>query len=809
MARIPDRAPMGAPRTPSPTPRAASMGDLGLGAVGEALSRSGRGLSIAADRRAEEAFLRAHGEYETEYLPAASAYDGRQPGFAREQMARYDGVLAATAEQLDPDARRAFERAMPQRRAAQMEAAVRVEGQRTGEQRRLAEERIRRVDAIERVGRVRVAYAQSKRELIRGFDGSTPGLTDQGLALLDAAIAEHIEQAPPEVREELATQLAALRGDEWMNLQAFEGQARDAHLALTVNKAAEALIAAVISDPGGYDDAIRQARQLGAELPETAQKELIDSTVQSLTIARFQGLLQDGHWETVLSDLEGGTFDDELGADGKARVNQAAIQARAAAGFDPVSVQRQLDAQTAEQRVQSHLASIIATGQATNLTAAEVRRLAGPVAEAAFVRQEQQARAAYTVTRGLAALPPDEQLARVESLKPKGGEPDFAERQAVYELAVKTLTDARNLQLRDPAQATQTAETNAALWRAFQSAPTRENATLWADDTLRRQRASGTPETGLRVLPQAFAQQIAGRVKNAEGADTLPALQAAAALIDNFGGHEGRVLTDLTRAGLDPRDAAVLGQAGGNPVALEQYARARNRGNVGLTADKRRDTRSEVVRALGPLLETWAPLPGGQAGSDALVGGVETVAAALVADGRTPRQAAEEAARIYLRSYQFQEGYRIPRELTGRPVQLAYILPDEMNGLQGARAVAGRRGFDGGDRMVTRPAEEAFRIGALRTIVDLIENDGAALPAVGVEPHLTDAQKRDRLAGIIGQRGRWVSTLDDGGLMLVIPNPANPNGVVPVLGADGQPIRRTWAQLEDRARRPARDPGER
>lgn len=778
MVAIPSRAPMNAPRTPTANGRLAQTGDLGLSAVGEALGRTARGIANTADRTAAQTFDQTQNEFDSAYLPAAQTYDGRAPGFAREQMARFDGMTAAAAEAIeDPDARRSFERMRPQRRAAQFEAAIRVESQRSGERQREATERSQSLNAIERVAALRVSYATRKKELLDAFDGSEGGLADRALGALDEEIARSIEGAPEPVRDRLSVQLAALRGDEWMALQTIEGRARDVHEATTATRAAETLVAAVISDPGQYDAAVRDAAQLGAELPATLQRQMIVETTRSLATARFEGLLRSGGWEGVLGELEGGEWDEELGAQNKAALTDSANRYRAAAGFDPVSNERAMAQATVEERVRSHLVSLQTTGQGSGVSEADITAVGGPAAGAAFARQEETARLAYSVTRGLAGLPPAEQTARVESLRPKGGEADFADRQAAYETAVQTLTAARTLQATDPATATQQSAASASLWRTYQGAPTPTNAQTWANDTLARQAALGVPQGQRRILPLPEARRIAGMVKDAEGPDTLTALQSASALVGIFGGNEGRILTELTRAGMSAQDAAVIGQANGNPLILSDYARARARGNPGLTPTVARQARAETVTAVRDLVETWAPLPGGQAGADGLISGIAAVAAAKVADGMTPREAAREAARPYLDGYRFEDGWRMPSDLA-----------------EGRAPVRGNdwRGVSGGVRQAR--TIDAVREGAARYQRRLVLSEGALLAPIGSEANLTDAQKQARYADLVAN-GRWVSTLSDGGLMLTVRDPGRPGGVIPVMGADGQPVVRTWQDL--------------
>jgi hypothetical protein len=797
MARIPDRAPMGAPRTPVAGGRAASFGDLGLSAVGEGLARTGQAMQGEADRRAAEAFDRTQSEYEAAYLPAAQVYDGRTPGFAREQMAVYDGALAATAEGLDPDARRSFERMRPQRRAAQFEAAVRVEAQRGGERQRQAIDRQNSIDAIGRLSGLGVAYAETKRGLIEGYDGSEAGLTDKALAEYDRLSAERLAEAPEAVREMMAASIASSRATEWLGLQQVEATARSQWEVKTTGRAAEGLIASVTTDPGRYDEAQRQMEALVVEQPAALQDTFRDTFGRDLAVARFNGLLERGQWEAALSDLDGGQWDQALGADRKAQVRGSVLQYRQAAGFDPVSVQRQLAQQTMEERVRSHLMSIQTTGVGSGVSADDVRAVGGPVAVATLQRQESQARLAYSVTRGLAGLPLAEQRARVESLKPKGGEADFADRQAAYAVALETLATAQQLQAADPARAVQADDASAGLWRRFAAEPNGQNGRLWAEDTLRRQRAMGVAEPNQRILPVAEAQRVAGAVKSAQGPATLEALSAAAGFVASFGGHEGRVLTELTRAGLNPTDAAMIGLAGDNPVAMEEYARARARGNVGLTPTIRREARSEVVDVLEPLLSTWRPLAGGQAGSDAFVNGVEAVAASKVADGMTPRQAAREAAEAYLNAYRFEGGWRIPAAEAGRQVR---VLNQGRRRAQDIRNERGGRGRP--NNQITVDGTRAAEIGAQRVIYDLVAGDGARLFAAGGEAHFSDAQKRARYAGLVATSGRWITTPDDRALQLVRPDPGAPGGVTPVLNSQGQPIYQSWEQLRDRATRP-------
>lgn len=405
----------------------------------------------------------------------------------------------------------------------------------------------------------------------------------------------------------------------------------------------------------------------------------------------------------------------------------------------------------------------------------------------------------FETTRGLLALPPAEQDRRVASLRPADGAPDYDDRLAAYQRAIGSLTAIRQQQQTDPAAAVQVNETSASLWRQYQGARTPTNAQLWATDALRRQAAMGVPPTARRILPVEEARRVAGLVKDAAGPDVLTALQTASAMVGQFGGHEGQILTELTREGLSPADAAILGVANGDPVRLGDYARARARGNVGLTPTIRRQARSEVVERLAPLLETMRPLVGGVAASDALVSGIETVAAAHVADGMSPERAAREATAAYLSNYRFENGWRMPAALaTGNHV-VALRSPAERMGNQ-IRAV-------GGVTPVGRTSEaapDAISLGAFRAVTDLVGRAGAGLYAAGREADLDDAYKRSRYADNVASNGRWISTPDDSGLMLVVPGPAGQ--MVPVVNAAGSGVVMTWAQLLERASRPGRAP---
>lgn len=778
MVSIPDRARMNAPRTPQPNGRLAQTGDLGLGAVADALGRTGRGLQNDADRRATEAFDDTQAQFDAVYLPEAQAYDGRAGGFARTQTARYDGFLDATAEGLDPDARRSFDRMRPQRRTAQVEAAIRVESQRSGE--RVARERdlSARLDAQDRMAVFNISYSARAKAAFDGWDGHTPGITNEIMAILDEDQAAAIATAPPETREHMMLLLGAQRGDEWLRLQSLEEAARETHVANRTLRIAGNLVTGVMASPESYDAADRSALQLGEGLPVRLGEKLVADTRRDLAVARFGGLLAGGNWQTVLTELDSGAWDEKLG-EAKVEVLAAAQQARARAEAEAASVQRELAVDAIEDQVSAELVSLERTGVSTGLTIEQVTETAGPLAGQRYARQVALSREVYATTRGLLALPPDEQLARVESLRPAPGAADYDDKLAAFERAAASLTEIRTRQAVDPAQAIQAAPEAAANWRRFITTPNRETAALWAIDAFRRQAAMGVPQSGMRVLPAEFGQRIAARVKNAEGTDTLPALQEAAELVSAFGTSEGRILTELTRHGLDPRDAAMIGMAGENPVALAAYARARARGNVGLTAPVRRSVREAVVSRLGPLLETWAPRPGGLAGSDAFVSGVQTVADALAADGRSPAEAAREATQTYLNAYRFEDGWRIPRGLGegDRPMMRSYPLGDTVN----------------------RPATIVIRHGARRTIEDLAAA-GDLEPTGG--PHLTEAQRRQRAIDTVLHAGRWVTSMDDSGLTLVIPDAERPNGVVEVRDRQGRMIQRSFDQLFERARRP-------
>jgi hypothetical protein len=62
---------------------------------------------------------------------------------------------------------------------------------------------------------------------------------------------------------------------------------------------------------------------------------------------------------------------------------------------------------------------------------------------------------------------------------------------------------------------------------------------------------------------------------------------------------------------------------------------------------------------------------------------------------------------------------------------------------------------------------------------------------------LTIPQRQQRLAAVVGSTGRWVTTDDDRGAQLVIPN--NAGGYVPISDKWGRPVILSWDQLQKRS----------
>lgn len=795
MARIPDRVSTGAMQRPRIAPRAVETGDLGLQSVSRALQNAAELQEETAQVQAKAAYDGLEGAFAEGFRPAAERYDGRAPGFARDQMAQYDALAERQRAGLSEDAQRAFDRVNGEARVRAFDRSLQVEASASAGREKRERELTEQAQTVSAYAEAWSGYVAERDEAWRTLDPSKPQAMAGMLAMYDRRAEATLAAAPEEIRPRLAAQFANGRADELLRLQGAESKLKEGWLATQAGRSMDALTNAVSTDPDAYDEAVKQLPAVLASLPPEVRVTVEPKAREGLALARFGSMINGRDFAGVKAELDSGRWDQVLSAGAKAQLLGRADQ-------ELNSDHLQLLAQTGQNELQAEVASVAETGVSTGFDPASLAPL-GPAAVAAARNKVADARLVFDATQGMAGLTPKDQAAKIDLLKPKPGDPDYARKKEAYELGLQRLGAAQALQQSDPASAVQQAPESAALWRRAASAPNdRVAAEAWARDAIGRQAAWGLQPAQQRVLPKEEATRIAQLASKAEPGGRAEALAAVYAYSARFGVYGGKVLSEITRAGLDPVDATVLNITDADPVALAAYARGRERApQVKLDKGQQNALTEQVAAKVGPLAMTFAQGGNGAVYADGLSQAVTLAAKAYVGDGDSIPEAVRKAARPYQDRYvvvgdgigHFDGGFRVPMTVAAKQVPALVGPRDEPGSLRLAPN-------PGVLRRVELPAADAAQLGAYRLQRDIVIGEGANLYPRDVGGKLAPAQRQKAYADIVADRGRWVSTTDDGGLMLVVPDVRG--GVAPVLDNAGKPITRTWDQLISRARQP-------
>ncbi|TCS14541.1 hypothetical protein [Caulobacter sp. BK020] len=769
----------------------------GLQAVAQGVADYGAVLDKGDQRRAAEAMASVREQFDPAFNTAVATYDGQTPGFASAQAKAYDDHVELARQGLTPTQQRYFDQTNLEQRLRVLDQASGVEAQAQGAHLR----QVRAADQNSRIIRLTGDFQQQTKTALRAAfveaDPTAPDFLPSRLADFDQRAAEVMKGVSPEDAPLVKLQLENQRRD-LQNVAADTARGLlDARIVDNTRQTVSLLINSVREDPGELTAALAKIPAAVSQLPADLRQKMGAALPGDMIASALDGLESREDYygmEALLADKRTKAL--------LAPPQFAAMQARVTTAA--TSQKRQLAAQTVNDRFQAELASIASTGQSTGFDPASLISVYGPVdgpAKVAAARQSiEDAKTVRQATYDFAALTPKDQAARLDLLKPKPGDPDFARKQQVYNLALATGQEQSRLRLTDPAAALLVDKSAAELWRGVADG-TPASAQAWANDALRRQAAIGVPADQQRILPVAVAKDmVKAVVADKEPVGKTAALTGLYGYAQRFGPNSGRVLLELQRAGLPPAEAAVINAVDGDPIVVGAYARALTQAPlVKLDAPTKAKLEAKVAAQLKPLVESYAGSQDGLAYSNALSFAVSTMARANMADDADVDAAARSAARNFLQRYAFdtRTGNRLPAAEAARKVMMvpgttAENLNRTGEVLSSARMVAPPREATG---------EVAARIGSYRVLRDLVSNDGAGLsPVAGRGAALAPEDYRKRYATQVAHSGRWVSTGDDAGMMLMLPSPQG--GLMPVLAADGKPVVRSWSDLYSRAGKP-------
>ncbi len=780
--------------------------DLGLGAVAQDVAAwqgevdQTRELELEVQRDEDEKAVEPivsdlQTRFEEQFGAKGAEWDGIEPGFARGIQSDFEAYASSVLnrDDLPPGQVDALQRRVSQYREATGQRAIQFESQRRGQ--RAAEVAAAR-DATA-LGGVMAAYTEqfgaAKGERDAAYDGSSPDYTAGVLADHDRIAAERIAAAPEALRPRVEQQMQATRLRLIGEAMDFEARGEQAHVAGQVRTAGAALVNGVLSAPSQYETAVANVDQVIAGLPAAAKGAARAGLLNDLTEGYVEGLIRAGEQDRALGLLNGGTLDGRLNPDAKAR-----LMGQATRRSEELSVDDWMGRLRLQQAMQDNLASTAITGVGNGTDAATVAGVLGAREAAEYQLRLDEAGRVHASTAGFGQMTAGQIREQVAALAPQPGQAGFAEAQQRYQAASQAAEAEIRQREEDPAawalrNAPSLAGGLSALGDGDPVAARRE-AGAYALGQLTLQETAGIPAAERRILPKSTASALVAAAE--QNADPTAGLIGLGQVIEAFAppaGADGATITaainrqrmvigEIKAAGGDNGDIAAAVDLAGDPVRLGRYVAAdRGRALETLPRSSAREVdQAEIAAAvdaeLNPYLRSFEGMPV----SAALTGGRRLMAQRLAAEhvarrGGSVRDAAREAAEVVAGNFVFvgPTGWRMPATIAGR-------------------RDPGRGGPDGSHQVLAQR-------GASRVLGSLTRDGGAGFytPADNGQG-LTAAQRRERYADSVTARGRWVTTPDDAGLVLM--HPALDGTMTPALSADGRPITRSWAALVDGGR---------
>ena len=754
----------------------------------------------AADQKAVEPDLVA---LKTSMLDTAASdsknWNG-QPGFARDQIAkaRFASYMAGQNPNYTPGQRAEFQvgsdRAIAEfgQRVSEHEAAtiqqagvlqndVQLSGAKTG---------------------LEQDFAPAKQRLIDGYDGSTPGLSQNTVAAFDQAAAANRATVPPQQLPAYDAYVAARRVEEAAGSGATEAKGADSYALKGLSDQANALVNTVATNPSGYETADTQGLPaIVASMPQGLagmKKDVLMGFRQQLAMARIDGLISHGETAQAQSEIESGRYDQIMTPaqrDASMAKVDADMREKAPKSLDAAVAQENARRQAEDNRI-----ALITTGKPSS-TAPDISSL--PYGEQAKIlagyTQAQQAFAAVGPVRDmktpdLAALahspPPDpasktydDDLATWRVRQP-AAQAELASRQTDPG-AWAFASNGKGAPVKGPGAAAISVATDRGaalqqLWTNYAANPRDTQAGAhFAGTMLGAQYGAQIPRAAWAILPKDQVDQLAATVTTAKPEDRLAAMQSVAATLDglpaSFRMPDGsyasprEILRDqLIAAKMSPLEISAITDFGGNRAALGRVVAAMNDPTLAkaLPGPQENNLKALVTADLAPELKASAPLPGAQSLNQARIDRTVLVARSLMTQGMAPESAAGAAAKDLTGGWRYIDTWRMPANLAA--------------GGQTAWA-------PGADKPMLTDGAGVARAGAGRVLADLTANNSQNL-------YVPPGRDPKAYGLMVQHSGRWVTTPDGGGLSLMLPK----SDGTWMQGADrwGRPVTASWSDLQ-------------
>ena len=748
----------------------------------------------AMDQRAVEPDLVALKTSMLDTAASDSAKWNGQPGFARDQIAkaRFAAYSAAQNPNYTPGQRAEFQvgsdRAIAEfgQRVSEHEAAtiqqagvlqndVQLSGAKTG---------------------LEQDFAPAKQKLIDGYDGSTPGLSQNTMAAFDQAAAANRANVPPQQLPAYDAYVAARRVEEAAGSGATEAKGQDSYALKDLSDQASALVNSVATNPSAYETADSQGLPaIVASMPQGLagmKKDVLMGFRQQLAMARIDGLISHGETAQAQSEIESGRYDQIM-----TPVQRDASMAKVDADMRekaPHSLDQAVDQERIRQAAADNRAALITTGQPSSNAPIPADLAKLPYSEQAKILAEQtQARTTYAAVGPVRDMKTPDLLGIARSPPPDPSSPTYDNDLATWNIQHKAAQIELNNRQSDPgawafgtdgkgavrvapdgSAISVTTDREAALqksWQAYSANPKDTQAGAhFAGTMLGTQYWAQVPRSSWAILPKAQVEGLAASLTTAPPEGRLAAMQSIAATINglpaSFRMPDGsyaspqQILRDqLVAAKVSPLEISAITDFGGNRAALGRVVAAMNDPTLAkpLPGPQERNLKALVTADLAPELKASAPLPGAQALAQARIDRTVLVARSLMSSGMAPESAAGAAAKDLTGGQRYVDTWHMPESLAATS-QTAWPA--------------------GADKPMLTDGAGAARAGAGRILADLTANNGHNL-------YIPAGQDPKAYSLMLQHSARWVTTPDGSGLTLMQRK------------TDG-----TWQQTPDRFARP-------
>lgn len=363
---------------------------------------------------------------------------------------------------------------------------------------------------------------------------------------------------------------------------------------------------------------------------------------------------------------------------------QAAALAHVGKVYQAWDLQTAQDSAAFKLKLQNSTAEALDTGQVQSpLQPEEFIQGLGPVEGPKAYEQYQENVRLGSDMRVAATMPPDQLTALRDRYKPQPGE-NYVAQQKRRSILDKAIAQNEKAKADDPASFLITrTDFGKETYQQFQTLMADKNSTpqmkqayagMYADKMLQEQARLGIPADQRRVVPQAYIDQLNGRLENpATNGGSLAMVQTIQSEAQLWGSRWPDVYRQLSEkaqpvvrvigSGVQTSAAQTLAELA--PFSLSQILKDQD-------SERNAQIKKDVLDAFKPLGTSLAGNDGATSLFNDFRGQAEKLAAKYVIGGMTSTDAATKAFNDLVGfKYTFQNGYRVPKDAGVDPATVA------------------------------------------------------------------------------------------------------------------------------------------